>query len=314
MGIFEAQVPVFLIQGSNCSSLRKFYKYLHRARQRNDPHIHARLFVEEVVGVEEYICPVFTKTLLLQPCILNWNPYAILRNVAWLRDFDALEHLEVSLDGEGAATFVHLLRDALPSLKALVVSTNEPCPGFWSSVTWRPRPGLVCLCVNGFRLEPVSLGNIANVRFLWINRPCKVRGTAAFMRRLSEDVPGLVYLTTRDFGGLAVPAELEGWLFCFEGSKLPLLKYWETDGCDIRDVATIAKFLRNRRVPLTVQGLKIKESCVHVPGGHRLLSTNRDVSLHLHRIYRSLVDVLGSVLHTKIPTKDGHTMLRGTKL
>lgn len=265
--------------------------------------------------MEHHLCPLSTKTLLLQPVVFNWNPYAILRKVEWLRDFRNLEHLEISLDGEGAAVFVNILKKSLPSLKALVVSTNEPCRGFWSSLTHRARPQLVCLCVNGFRLEAVPLKNVAHLRFLWINRPCKHRGTADFMRFLSEDVHDLMYLTTRDFGGMSLTSELEGWLECLEGSRLPALKYWETDGCDIEEVATVARFLEKRKAPLTIQGLKMKEGCIDVPKEHRLLSaTKREIPLHVHRIYRSLVDVLGNVLHTRIPTPDGHIMLRGKTL
>jgi hypothetical protein len=303
---FREQLPVQIIKGASCGSLKSLYKYLKRCRA----HVHAKLFVDEIVDIEQYLCPSLVETLLLQPCVLNWNPYAILRRVDFLENFAVLKHLEVSLNAEGAHAFTGLLRLHLRKLEALVVSTTEPVSGFWSGLAHQSRPGLVSVSVNNFLLEAVPLGNIGGLRFLWISRPVRKRDHAAFLRRLCHDVCTLTYLGTVDFKGFSKPSELEAWLRCLEGASLPALRYWEVEGSDVVDIPEMARCLVLRRIPLTIQGLRMREARVLVDPGHRLLSGIRDVSLHNPRIYRSLA-VLEHVVQTSIPTNRGLVYLRG---
>lgn len=303
---FRDQLPVLVIDGAICVSLKSLRKYL----KRGQTHVHAKLFVDEIVDIEHHLCPSTVQTLLLQPCALNWNPYAILRRVDFLQDFAVLGHLEVSLNREGAVAFTGLLRNHLRALTALVVSTNEPVSGFWTGLAYQPRPSLLSVSVNNFLLEDVPLGNIGGLRFLWISRPVRKRGHAAYLQRLCQDVSGLVYLSTIDFKGFSRCVELEAWLGCLEGASLPALRYWEVEGSDV-EASVVGRFLVERRVPLTVQGLRMREATVTVDPGHRLLSAGvRDVSLHNPRIYRSLA-VLDRVVQTSIPRTGGRVHLRG---
>lgn len=302
---FREQIPVLLVEGANCISLKHLRKYLKKKQK----HIHAKLFVDEILDVQ-FPCPSRIQTLLLQPCAMNWNPYAILRNVSFLHDFVALEHLELSLNSDSAFAFNAILRSHLPALKALVVSTNEPVPGFWRSITHQPRPSLVSLSVNNFLLENVPLHNVKNISFLWISRPIRYRGHALFLRRVCDNLHKLVYFSTIDFKGFRKRSEMEACLQCLEGETLPSLQYWEVDGSDVVHTSAMVQSLPNRRRPLTVQGLCMRDACVPVPPGHRLLSGRRDVSLQNPRIYRSL-EVLGHVVQTRIPTATGFAYLRG---
>lgn len=304
----RTQMPVLLVEGSDCGTLHHLYKYLRRMKKQAQPHIHARLAIDELVHVDQYLSRDI-KTLLLQPFAYNWNPYAVLRDVFWLEEFHQLQHLEISLNKDSAQRFVALLRRrhiSLKSLQALVVSTNDVCDGLWVSLTAHPRPLLRVLCVNGFRLQNVPLHPLSCLRYLWISRP-STRSNSFLAGNIARDIPLLKYLTTCDFRGLG--RELDPWIACFcQPNTLPELQFWELHESDVdaKDVLLLKAYLTNRprRHPLTIQGIQMNEQCVHVHP-HRILSTlARQVPLHKHRIYRSL-DVLEKVLHTKIPMPQG---------
>lgn len=205
------------------------------------------------------------------------------------------------------------MRSSFPCLKALVVFSNQPTPGFWTSITYCPRPFLVCVCVNNFLLQDVSLENISALKFLWLSRPTKKRGHAAFLRQVCDHLRELVYLSTIDFKGFSRKIELDAWLRCLGGEALPSLRYWEVHESDVTDILTLTQHLTTRRTSLTIQGLCMKESCILVDPFHKMLSGSREVSLHIPRIYRSL-GILGHVIHTRIPTPSGFTYLRGRDL
>lgn len=314
---FQTQMPILLIEGRDCARLRNLYKYLRYIKKSSVKHIHARLAVDEIHDIEQYLNRDIL-TLLLQPIAFNWNPYAVLVEVKWLEEFHQLQHLEISLNGDSAQKFVHLLRqkDILAKLQALVVSTNQICNGLWSSLTTRSRTCLRVLSTNNFRLQNVPLHHMQCLRFLWINRP-GTRDSSYLATNLAKDVPSLKYLTTSDFRGLG--SQLNQWMTTLcQNNILPELEFWEVHDSDIakQDTALIVRHLAERqsRHPLTIQGLVMNERCIDVqPQGHRLLScVARKIPLHKHRIYRSL-HVLEYVIHTQIPTPCGNncTMLRG---
>lgn len=295
-------MSVLLIEGRDCATLRHLYKYIRLMKKQGQPHIHARLAIDELVHVDQYLSRDI-KTLLLQPFAYNWNPYAVLRDVHWLAEFHQLQHLEISLKKESARSFVTLLgrEHVLSSLQALAVSTNDVCDGLWLSLTAHPRPFLRVLCVNGFRLQNVPLHSLSCLRYLWISRP-STRNNSFLASNIARDIPLLKYLTTCDFRGLG--RELDPWIarFC-QPDTLPELQFWELHESDVddKDVRLLRAYLTNRprRHPLTIQGIQMNEHSV-VVHPHRILSTfARQVPLHKHRIYRSL-DVLEHVLHTKI--------------
>ena len=311
MCIFREQLSIQMIDGCMCNSMKALNRYLKQVR--GQAHIHVKLYFDEVDNIDQYLCPLVTKTLLLQPCVMNWHPYAICRKVSWLQRYTSLEHLELSLNAQSAVSFVSVLRLSMFNLKALVVCTNHPTSGFWTSLTHLFRPSLVCLCVNNFLLENILLENINAVKFLWVSRPTKRRGHAGFLQRVCESMHDLVYLSTVEFKGFSQGNELEAWLCCLGGKVLPRLKYWDLHESDLMDIGALTRHLSARLIPLTVQGLHAKEACLHVAPSHRLLSGVREVSLHIPRIYRSL-GILGHVVHTRIRTPCGFVYLRGRNL
>ena len=312
------QVPVLRVEGCDCASLRKLYRYLRTTREAGRKHVHARLAVDELPDVAQFLDRNL-ETLLLQPFAFNWSPYALVRELAWLPEFVDLKHLELSLDGQSAAQFVALMQEGkqsfLPRLTSLVLSTNEVCGGLWKALAACPRPRLLALCVNGFRLEAVAMHHLASLKYLWVCRPARVLGLHRFFGCLVHDLPSLKYLGTCDCRGLAVRAELEACLRALGPEGLPQLSYWETYHSDVADVDLVLEFLRARRHgPLTIQSVETRQGTVRVkPGGHWVLAHRYSrIPLHRHRLYRSL-DALEELIHTRIPTKDGRgaVFLRG---
>ena len=312
------QVPVLRVEGCDCASLRKLYRYLRACRALGRRHVHARLAVDELPEVAQFLDRTL-ETLLLQPVAFNWNPYALVTEVTWLPEFLDLKHLELSLNGQSAAELVNLMRAGagafLPRLTSLALSTNEACGGLWGALTAWPRPSLLALCLNGFRLEVVPLHHLASLRYLWICRPLRVRGLHQFFGSLIEGLPGLKYLATCDCRGLAVRAELAACLGALGAAGLPRLRYWETHQSDVVDADLVLEFLRAREHgPLTIQSVETRQGSVRVhPGGHWVRAPrNARLPLHRHRLYRSLDDVLDEPIHTYIPTAAGPpTVLRG---
>lgn len=314
----SSQIPVLRVQGCDCASLRKLYRYLKRVQAEGQIHVHARLAVDELVDVHHFLHPAL-ETLLLQPVAFNWNPYALVREVGWLREFFRLKHVELSLDARSAAQLAAVLRGtgALPRLASLAMVTNEACAGFWEALVAQPRPCLKALCVNGVRLEAVSFENLRELAYLWICRPVRTHGFHRFFQGLAQ-LPRLRYLATCDWRGLARPPELAACLAALGPEGAARLKYWETHQSDVADVALLATFLEGRRAtsaPLTVQGVAMQHDRVAVnPGGHWLLApSHSNLPLHRHRLYRSLDDVLDEPIHAYIPAAAGGTptVLRG---
>lgn len=307
-------MPILLIDGRDCAKLRHLYKYLKHQQNVQATHIHVRLAIDEVPNIRHLVNHDI-HTLLLQPIAYNWSPYAVLRDVNWLAEFHALQHLEISLNGDSAPKFVELLKCQLtfPKLQALVVSTNHACHGLWHALTTWNRPCLRVLCTNGFRLENVPFHNLQSLRYLYINRP-GTRHSSYLATNIARDLPVLKYLTTSEFPGLGT--EITHWMTCLSTeNSLPELQFWEVNGSDLtkHDIVFMTTSLIDRKSPhpLTIQGLVMNETCVS-HGFHRLLSyLARIIPLHKHRIYRSL-DVLENVLHTRIPTPSGsHIILKG---
>jgi hypothetical protein len=303
---FRDQMDVQVVEGKACPTLKRLRKFLGNTKRE---HVFARVYAEEITGIGDVLCASTTRTLLLQPAPWDplglglglWNPYAIVREVAWLAQFERLEHLEIAVGGPSARAFVALLRAQLPNLGALVVSSNGGvCDGFWAAVAAMPRPKLRCLCVQGFLLESPSLVNVRHLRYLWIHRPGRTWGVHHFLARVALDIPGLVYLTTRDFVGLRHHREVERWMRHLQGDALPSLRFWETDGCGIAHVDVLTLALASRRPALTIQGVTaIRDEQLRVGPHHITNETHRRIPLQEARTYRKL-DVLEKVVVVRL--------------
>lgn len=281
---FRTQTNVLHVQGKVCNSLRALFKYL---RSHHD-YVHARLYLDELWGIQNHVSPLVT-ILILEPPLLNWMPYAVVKSVAWLTHLHRLNHLEMSLDRDAAISFISILEDHhLTQLEALVVSTNYAAYNFWSALTQAPRLALRVLCVNGFRMQHVCLHNIRSVRFLWICRPYR-HNLHRFLAWVVRDLRYLKYLATRDFTGLGHSLELEPWMALLQGDSLPELEYWDAEGCGITDLACVCANVQGRSqsiTPLCIQGIRLKDhewSC----GKHAVVSKRR-LGLDKYHSYRCL--------------------------
>lgn len=281
---FSQQVKVLSIEGKTCNSLRSFFKYLNS----HPTHVHARLYLDELWGIEQHVSKE-VQTLLLEPPSVCWTPYAVLKSVMWLSQLEKLKHLEVSLDRQSSMEFVRLLQqNALLRLESLAAITNFAADNFWSALTQTPRLALRALSVSGFRLEYVPLSSVKNVRFLWIKRPSRYFRLYRFLEWVLLDLNHVQHLATIDFP-LGCRTEMDAWMALFQGGGLSELRYWDTDGCDIKDLLTLKKHLQGRSqtvAPLTVQGIhRLKEEWTC--GKHKVVPS-RSLRLDQYQTYRCL--------------------------